>query len=105
MHGDHGSGASSNSSCGRYREEEGKIAKSPLNNWFPSPFGPFLFILKKTRPLGAIFVLPVMTGILVHHVTTDQSRLILSLVLMAINVLALVDSWAKYQVLLKDDKH
>lgn len=67
--------------------------------------GGILFILKKTRPLGAIFVLPVMTGILVHHVITDQSRLILSLVLMAINVLALVDSWAKYQVLLKDDKH
>lgn len=67
--------------------------------------GGILFILKKTRPLGAIFILPVMIGILVHHVITDQSRLILSLVLMAINVLALADNWAKYQGLLEDDKH
>jgi hypothetical protein len=66
--------------------------------------GGILFILKKTRALGAIFILPVMTGVLVHHVVTDQSGLILSLVLMAINVLALADNWGKYQNLLEQEK-
>lgn len=66
--------------------------------------GGILFILKKTRPLGAIFVLPVMIGILVHHVVTDQSRLILSLVLMAINILAIAENWSKYQYLLDLEK-
>lgn len=64
--------------------------------------GGILVIIPKTRALGAIIILPVMVGILVHHATVDTSGLVIALVLMAINVLAIVDNWRKYQALIRD---
>lgn len=66
--------------------------------------GGVLFIFRKTRGLGAIVILPVMTGIFVHHTFADQSGIIIALVLMAINILAIADNWTKYQHLLEVDK-
>lgn len=63
--------------------------------------GGILFIFRKTRALGAIVILPIMTGILAHHVTVDQSGVVLALVLMAINILAIADNWPKYQRLIE----
>ncbi len=62
--------------------------------------GGILFIFRKTRALGAIIILPVMTGILIHHTTVDKSGVVIALVLMAINILAIVDDWDKYKGLL-----
>src|SRR5579859_2842604 len=59
--------------------------------------GGTLFIIPKTRPLGAIVILPVMVGILVHHSVLDRSGLILALALMAINLWVIIDNRAKYQ--------
>ncbi|HEY1010540.1 MAG: DoxX family membrane protein [Daejeonella sp.] len=64
--------------------------------------GGILVMIPKTRALGAIVILPVMVGILVHHATIDTSGLVIALVLMAINVLAIADNWGKYQALIRD---
>ncbi|MEJ7692004.1 DoxX family protein [Daejeonella sp.] len=64
--------------------------------------GAILFTIPRTRALGAIVILPVMVGILVHHVTTEPSGLIIAVVLMAINILAIADNWKKYQSLLDE---
>lgn len=64
--------------------------------------GGIFVMIPKTRALGAIIILPVMVGILVHHATVDKSGLVIALVLMAINILAIVDNWRKYEPLLKD---
>ncbi|MEJ7778407.1 MAG: DoxX family protein [Daejeonella sp.] len=59
--------------------------------------GGILFMNNRYRALGAIVVLPVMVGILVHHSVLEPSGLIIALVLMAINLLAIFDNWQKYQ--------
>jgi uncharacterized membrane protein YphA (DoxX/SURF4 family) len=64
--------------------------------------GGILVMIPRTRALGAIVILPVMVGVLVHHATIDTSGLIIALILMAINILAIADSWTKYQGLLRD---
>ena len=64
--------------------------------------GGILIMIPRTRALGAIVILPVMVGILVHHSTVDRSQLVMALILMAINVLAIVDNWKKYEGLLRD---
>jgi len=64
--------------------------------------GGILFMIPKTRALGAIVILPVMVGVLVHHTIVDQSGIIIALVLMAINILAIVDNWGKYEGLVKE---
>lgn len=64
--------------------------------------GSVLFMIPKTRALGAIVILPVMVGVLVHHSTVDPSGLVIALVLMAINILAIADNWKKYECLLRD---
>ncbi len=67
--------------------------------------GGILFIFRKTRALGAIVILPVMTGIVAHHIVVDQSGSIIALVLLFINVLAIADNWSKYQSLIEVDKN
>lgn len=67
--------------------------------------GGILFIFRKTRAVGAIFILPVMTGIVAHHIVVDQSGSIIALVLLFINVLAIADNWSKYQSLIEVDKN
>ncbi|MES3016807.1 MAG: DoxX family protein [Bacteroidota bacterium] len=64
--------------------------------------GAILFMIPRTRALGAIVILPVMIGVLVHHVTTDPSGLVIALVLMAVNILAIADNWKKYEGLIEE---
>ena len=66
--------------------------------------GGILFIFRVTRALGAIVILPIMTGIVAHHTIVDRSGIIIALVLMAINILAIADNWPKYQRLIEVEK-
>lgn len=63
--------------------------------------GGLLFIFPKTRALGAIVILPVMTGILLHHAVMDPSGIYIALVLAAINLWMIVDNWKKYEPMVK----
>ena len=65
--------------------------------------GGLLFILPKTRALGAIVILPVMVGIVIHVFTMDQSPMGMSIagVLFLINLWMIIDNKEKYRALLK----
>ncbi|MPT35087.1 MAG: DoxX family membrane protein [Flavobacterium sp.] len=56
-----------------------------------------LFIIPKTRALGAIMILPVMVGIVCHNVIFEPSGLPLVLTLFLINVLMIAYNWKKYK--------
>lgn len=60
-----------------------------------------LIVIPKTRALGAIVILPVMVGIVVHHAVHDVAGIGISLVLFAINIWAIVANWHKYLFLVK----
>jgi hypothetical protein len=63
--------------------------------------GGVLFIFPKTRALGAIIILPVMVGILLHNVCKDQSQMgiIIAVVLFIINIWMIIDNKEKYKAL------
>ncbi|GAA5099189.1 hypothetical protein GCM10023210_36350 [Chryseobacterium ginsengisoli] len=63
--------------------------------------GGLLFIFPKTRALGAIIILPVMVGIVLHNVCKDQSQMgiIISVVLFLVNLWMIVDNKEKYKAL------
>ncbi|WP_370896488.1 DoxX family protein [Chryseobacterium gossypii] len=63
--------------------------------------GGILFIFPKTRALGAIIILPVMVGILLHNLYRDPSTtgIAMSVVLFLINLWIIVDSKEKYKAL------
>ncbi|MDF2833898.1 MauE/DoxX family redox-associated membrane protein [Chryseobacterium indoltheticum] len=65
--------------------------------------GGLLFIFPKTRALGAIVILPVMVGIVIHVFTMDKSPMGMSIagVLFLINLWMLIDNKEKYKALLK----
>lgn len=58
--------------------------------------GGTLFITNKYRALGAIIILPVMVGVLLHHITVMPSGLPIALVLMAINIWVIIENREKY---------
>ncbi|KMQ66811.1 DoxX family protein [Chryseobacterium angstadtii] len=64
--------------------------------------GGVLFIFPKTRALGAIIILPVMAGILIHNVYRDPSQvgIIMSVVLFLINIWIIIDNREKYKALI-----
>ncbi|RYD79069.1 MAG: DoxX family membrane protein [Sphingobacteriales bacterium] len=59
--------------------------------------GGILVIPSRTRALGAIVILPVMVGIVLHHAVLDPSTIALPLVLLLINLWMIVDNRKKYQ--------
>lgn len=59
--------------------------------------GGLLFMIPKTRALGAIVILPVMVGIVVHHATYEPSSILMPLILFAINLWMILDNWKKYE--------
>lgn len=59
--------------------------------------GGLLFAIPKYRALGAIVILPVMVGILVHAITMDPSALAMVSVLALINLWMIIDNWNKYK--------
>lgn len=63
--------------------------------------GGILFIIPKLRALGAIIILPVMVGILLHHITLEPSGLIIAIGLFAINIWMMIDNREKYEPLFK----
>lgn len=58
--------------------------------------GGVLMAIPRTRALGALVILPVMVGIVVHHLVHDVATIGISLVLFAINIWAIVANWDKY---------
>ncbi|PKF72951.1 DoxX family protein [Chryseobacterium sp. PMSZPI] len=61
--------------------------------------GGLLFIFPKTRALGAIVILPVMVGILIHNLFKDPSipGIAISGILFLINILIIIDNREKYK--------
>lgn len=58
--------------------------------------GGILFIIPKTRALGALVILPVMVGILLTHIIIMPSGLVMAAVLMAINLWVIYENREKY---------
>ncbi|MEJ5996512.1 DoxX family protein [Pedobacter sp. Du54] len=63
---------------------------------FAEIIGGILFILPKTRALGAIVIFPVMVGILLTHTLVAPSNLPIALVLFAINLWVIFENREKY---------
>lgn len=63
--------------------------------------GGILVISPKTRALGAIVILPVMAGILLHAITMDRSGIVIALVLTVLNLWMIFDNWKKYEAMVK----
>lgn len=65
--------------------------------------GGLLFIFPKTRALGAIIILPVMVGIVLHVFSIDKSTMGMSIaaVLFLINLWIIFDNKEKYKALVK----
>jgi len=59
--------------------------------------GGLLFIFPKTRALGAIVILPVMVGIVLHNVVFMPSGLVIAGPLLLINLWMIGDNWEKYK--------
>ena len=59
--------------------------------------GGVLIAIPKTRALGAIVILPIIIGILVHHLVLDPENVVVAFVLLAINTWAIVANWSKYK--------
>lgn len=58
--------------------------------------GGILFAIPKYRALGAIVILPVMVGIVIHHLVHDIAGVGMGLVLFIINLWALWENRGKY---------
>lgn len=58
--------------------------------------GGVLIAIPKTRALGAIVILPVMVGIVVHHAVHDPGTIAIALIMFAINLWAIIDNKDKY---------
>ncbi|MCT2408305.1 DoxX family protein [Chryseobacterium antibioticum] len=64
--------------------------------------GGVLFIFQKTKALGAIILLPVMVGIVIHNIYRDptQMGIITAGVMFLINIWAIIDDREKYKALI-----
>jgi len=58
--------------------------------------GGVLFITNKFRALGAIIILPVMTGIFLTHLLAAPSGLPMAIVLFAIEIWVIIENRGKY---------
>lgn len=59
--------------------------------------GGLLFIFPKTRALGAIVILPVMVGIIVHNAVYMPEGLSIAGVFLIINIWIIRENWEKYK--------
>ncbi|MEO8516682.1 MAG: DoxX family protein [Flavobacterium sp.] len=64
--------------------------------------GGILFIIPKTRALGAIVILPVMVGIILTNTVTDTSGLPIALTLFIINLWVIIENRHKYLPLINN---
>jgi uncharacterized membrane protein YphA (DoxX/SURF4 family) len=58
--------------------------------------GGLLLIFSKTRALGAVVLVPILTGILLANISMAPSGLPIVLVLIAIVIWVIIDNWEKY---------
>lgn len=63
--------------------------------------GGLLFIIPKTRALGAIVIFPVMVGIILTNTLVDTTALPIALVLLAINLWVIFENREKYLPMVK----
>lgn len=56
-----------------------------------------LIIMPKTRALGAIMIVPIMVGIICHHITLMPEGTAIAAVLLLINGWMIADNWNKYK--------
>ncbi|HEY9049084.1 MAG TPA: DoxX family protein [Ohtaekwangia sp.] len=68
---------------------------------FIEVLGGLLFIIPKTRALGAIVIFPIVVGILLTHILIEPSGLPIALVLLAINLWVIFENRAKYLPMIK----
>ncbi len=59
---------------------------------FTEILGGLLIAIPKTRALGAIVILPVMVGILLHHLTSDPGGIAIPAVFAIINLWTILDN-------------
>ena len=59
--------------------------------------GGLLFMIPKTRALGAIVILPVLVGIITHHATFEPGTIAMPLVLLLVDLLMIADNWKRYK--------
>lgn len=59
--------------------------------------GGLLFIFPKTRALGAIVILPITVGVVLHNAVFDPSGLAIALPFFLINLWMIGDNWNKYK--------
>ncbi|MBN9296321.1 MAG: DoxX family protein [Filimonas sp.] len=63
--------------------------------------GGLLLVIPRTRPLGAIVLLPVLTGIVLANITMAPSGLSIALPLVAIVLWVIIDNREKYLPMVK----
>lgn len=63
--------------------------------------GGILFIIPKTRALGAIVIFPVMIGIMLTNIITAPSGLPIALILFAIDIWIIIENRHRYLVMIK----
>jgi len=66
--------------------------------------GGLLFMFPKYRALGAIVILPVMVGIMLHNAIFEPSGLLIALPFFLINLWIIGDNWNKYKPMISDPK-
>jgi uncharacterized membrane protein YphA (DoxX/SURF4 family) len=62
--------------------------------------GGFLIIFRKTRALGALIIVPILTGILLSNLYTMPSALPVTVVLIAVILWIIIDNREKYLFLI-----
>lgn len=62
--------------------------------------GGLLFIFPKTRALGAVAILPIMVGIILHNAVYMPEGLAIAGPLLLINLWIIADNWSKYKPML-----
>lgn len=68
---------------------------------FVETVGGVLFIIPKTRALGAIVILPVMVGIVLHNTLfAPGAGLVIVFAMLAINVWIIAENWSRYKPML-----
>ena len=69
---------------------------------FTEILGGLLIAIPKTRALGALVILPVMVGIIVHNLTFfDPGTIAIPAVFALINLWALIDNTKRYKAMIK----
>ncbi len=63
--------------------------------------GGLLFIFPKTRALGAIVIFPITIGILLTNTLTEPSGAPIALIMLAVNIVVLVEYRDKYLALVR----